>query len=76
MKKCLSLMLALVMVFGLAACGAKPAETQPATDAPSVQPVTEAPTQAARLTVLHILEFRKEHRRSVLHMQETKRMLP
>ena len=46
MKKCLSLMLALVMVFGLAACGAKPAETQPATDAPSVQPVTEAPTQA------------------------------
>ena len=42
MKKCLSLMLALVMVFGLAACGAKPAETQPATAAPSVQPVTDA----------------------------------
>lgn len=45
MKKILSLLLVLVMVFGLIACGAsKPAETQaPATEAPA----TEAPAETA-----------------------------
>lgn len=39
MKKSIALLLALVMVLGLAACGSKPAET--------TAPATEAPTEAA-----------------------------
>jgi len=52
MKKIVSLLLVLVMVLGLAACGAsKPAETQAPTEAPVVTeapaaPETEAPTEA------------------------------
>lgn len=58
MKKILSLLLVLVMVFGLIACGAsKPAETQaPATEAPATEApaetATEAPTEAATETAL------------------------
>ena len=57
MKKIISLLLVLVMVLGLAACGAsKPAPTEaPATEAPAVEapateapaPETEAPTEPA-----------------------------
>ena len=41
MKKLIAMLLALVMVFGLIACGAKPEA------APETQPATEAPTEAA-----------------------------
>ena len=55
MKKIVSLLLVLVMMLGLVACGAsKPAETQAPTEAPVVTeapateaPATEAPTEAA-----------------------------
>lgn len=43
MKKSIALLLALVMVLGLAACGSKPAETT----APATEAATEAPTEAA-----------------------------
>ena len=52
MKKLIALLLALVMVVGLVACGAKEGaapETQPATEAPTEAPTeeaTEAPTEA------------------------------
>ena len=52
MKKLIALLLALVMVVGLVACGAKEEaapETQPATEAPTEAPTeeaTEAPTEA------------------------------
>jgi hypothetical protein len=44
-KKIFALLLALVMVLGLVACGAeKPAETKaPETQAPETTPITEAP---------------------------------
>ena len=48
MKKIISLLLVLVMLLGLAACGAKPEaapETQPATEA-ATEPATEAATEA------------------------------
>ena len=49
MKKYLSLLLALVMVLSLAACGAAPAEEAPATEAPAAAateaPATEAPAE-------------------------------
>lgn len=47
MKKFLALVLALVMVFALAACGAKPAETPaPAAEAPAAEaPAAEAPAE-------------------------------
>ena len=56
MKKLIALLLALVMVMGLAACGgSEPAETEapateaPATEAPATEaPATEAPTEAAK----------------------------
>ena len=60
MKKLISLLLVLVMVLGLAACGAsKPAETQAPTEAPVVEteapateaPATEAPETEAALVV-------------------------
>ena len=56
MKKLISLLLVLVMVLGLVACGAsKPAETEaPATEAPVVEteaPETEAPETEAALVV-------------------------
>ena len=60
MKKLISLLLVLVMVLGLAACGAsKPAETQAPTEAPAVEteapateaPATEAPETEAALVV-------------------------
>ena len=46
MKKFLAMLLAAVMVIGLAACGSTPAETQAAAEA-ATQAVTEAATQAA-----------------------------
>ena len=55
MKKIISLLLVLVMMLGLVACGAsKPAETvAPATEAPVVTeaPATEAPETEAALVV-------------------------
>ena len=55
MKKIVSLLLVLVMMLGLVACGAsKPAETEaPATEAPVVTeaPATEAPETEAALVV-------------------------
>ena len=44
MKKFLALLLALVMVLSLAACGGK---TPEATDAPNTEPVAETPTDPA-----------------------------
>lgn len=43
MKKILALILALVMLFALAACGQQPAAQEP-TEAPAEQPAEEAPT--------------------------------
>lgn len=54
MKKIVSLLLVLVMMLGLVACGAsKPAETQAPTEAPVVTeaPATEAPATEAALVV-------------------------
>lgn len=48
MKKMLSLILALVLVLSLAACGGTPAPTEPSTEAPTTEaPTTEAPTTEA-----------------------------
>lgn len=48
MKKLIAMILALVMVFGLVACGAQtPAET-PKTDAPAETPKTDAPAEAPK----------------------------
>ena len=55
MKKIIALLLALVMVLSLAACGAKeeaPAATQAAAEAPAEAPATEAPAPAADPIVL------------------------
>ena len=49
MKKVLALLLAVVMIFALAACGqsAAPAPTPAATEAPSEEPAAEAPAEEA-----------------------------
>lgn len=57
MKKALSLLLALVMVLSLVACGKAPAAkpAQPAADAPETKPAAEAPAESeiVNLVVLH-----------------------
>jgi len=63
MKKIISLLLVLVMAFGLVACGASepapteaPATEAPATEAPATEaPATEAPTEAALVVDTMIL---------------------
>ena len=62
MKKIISLLLVLVMMLGLAACGAsEPAATEapiteaPATEAPATEAPTEAPTEAALVVDTTIL---------------------
>ena len=61
MKKILALLLALCMVFALAACGeAKPAETKPAEEAPAAEaPAAEAPAAeaAAEIRVAMITDY-------------------
>ena len=61
MKKILALLLALCMVFALAACGeAKPAETKPAEEAPAAEaPAAEAPAAeaAAEVRVAMITDY-------------------
>ena len=55
MKKYLSLLLALVMVLSLAACGAAPAEDAPATEAPAADaPATEAPVEKGEPTTIRM----------------------
>ena len=63
MKKMISLLLVLIMVFGLVACGASepapteaPATEAPATEAPAEAPVAEAPTEAALVVDTMILK--------------------
>ena len=63
MKKLISLLLVLIMVFGLGACGASepapteaPATEAPATEAPAEAPVAEAPTEAALVVDTMILK--------------------
>ena len=63
MKKLISLLLVLIMVFGLVACGASepapteaPATEAPATEAPAEAPVAEAPTEAALVVDTMILK--------------------
>ena len=53
MKKVLALLLAVVMIFALAACGqsAAPAPTPAATEAPSEEPAAEAPAPSAEPAV-------------------------
>lgn len=53
MKKLIALLLALAMVLSLAACGAKPAETEPkapATEAPAEEPKAEVPAEEPALS--------------------------
>ena len=59
MKKILALLLALCMVFALAACGeAKPAETKPAEEAPAAEaPAAEAPAAEAEVRVAMITDY-------------------
>ena len=47
MKKLIAMLLALVMVFGLVACGGQTEEKAPETAAPEVAPETPAETEAA-----------------------------
>ena len=63
MKKLISLLLVLILVFGLVACGASepapteaPATEAPATEAPAEAPVAEAPTEAALVVDTMILK--------------------
>ena len=59
MKKILALLLALCMVFALAACGeTKPAETKPAEEAPAAEaPAAEAPAAEAEVRVAMITDY-------------------
>ena len=60
MKKLIALLLALVLVMGLVACGNKTPETpvidEPATDAPTETPTTEAPAPVGPASALELLE--------------------
>lgn len=50
-KKIICLLLAVVMTLSMAACGEKPVETNPGTEAPTTVPATEAPATLPDVTV-------------------------
>jgi len=56
MKKLIAMLLALTMIFALAACGSKPAEA-PAAAAPAAAPAAEAPAEAAKDDTVYKLNF-------------------
>ena len=61
MKKLIAMLLALVMVLGLAACGSAPAPEAPKADAPAAEaPKAEAPAADAEAGSVYYLNFKPE----------------